>query len=129
MCLDLNSTVNHSVRTGARISGGMTPLILNREISRPGRDTHSAGRWVGPKADMGVWLKKRSFALLYAEPSLFCCPAYNLVTVSATLRRRPPYVPRLFAVTFGNFFGTTVLWIRLIHRRIRQALKNGTDIV
>jgi hypothetical protein len=50
----LNSTVNHTLQTGTRRSVGMTPLILNCEISRPGRATHSAGRWVGPTADIDV---------------------------------------------------------------------------
>jgi hypothetical protein len=90
MCWGVNSTVNHSVQTGTRRSGGIAPFILNRDISRPCRD--------GPTVVKSVWLKKRSFALLNAEPSLLCCPTYNLVTVSATLRRRPPCVPRLFTV-------------------------------
>ena len=92
---DVNRTVSHSVQSGTRGSGGLAPSVLNRDTSRPRRSTHSIGRWVGPAADMDDLLKKRSFALLIAGPSLPRCPAHNLVTVPATLRRRPPYVPRL----------------------------------
>ena len=123
MCWDVNRTVNHSVQSGTWRSGGITPLILNRATSRPGRSTHSTGRWMCPTADMGFYLKTRSFALLNAEPRLLCGPAYNLVTVPATLRRRP-----LFAVNIRQLLQHECTADQTNSQAIRQALMNGTDI-